>query len=55
MSEKKWNKDIGNWEVDGTAVTYRVTWKSIDTGETYMRDFTDADQGYDFYQMIQRD
>lgn len=51
MSEKKWNKEKGNWEVDGTPVTYRVTWRSVDGGgEHHEREFSNIDHGYDFYQ-----
>lgn len=55
MGEKKWNATTGRWEIDGVPITYRVTWKSIDTGEEHVRDFNDIDQGYDFYQLMQRD
>ncbi|MFC5216177.1 hypothetical protein [Streptomyces coerulescens] len=38
------------------AVTkYRVTWKNIETGEECVKEFNDIDQGYDYYQMMQRD
>ncbi|MFI9544154.1 hypothetical protein ACIHAR_09480 [Streptomyces sp. NPDC052016] len=35
---------------------YRVTWKDVDTGPDvdHVRDFRDIDQGYDYYQMMQR-
>jgi hypothetical protein len=55
MSEKVWNKGSQQWEIDGVAVTYRVTWRNIDTGAEEVREFDDVDQGYDFYQMMQRD
>ncbi|WP_428956247.1 hypothetical protein [Streptomyces sp. cg35] len=37
--------------------TYRVTWKHVDTGKdhVHVQEFRDIDQGYDFYQMMQRD
>ncbi|MEX5236011.1 hypothetical protein [Kocuria arenosa] len=50
MTEKLWNKATGKWEIDGTPISYRVTWKSIDDGAEHTREFTDIDQGYDFYQ-----
>lgn len=46
MSEKKWNAEAGNWEVDGIPVSYRVSWRNIDRGDEHTKDFTDVDQGY---------
>jgi hypothetical protein len=57
MSEKKWNQETNNWEIDGvpvTSVTYRVTWKIIDDGDEHEREFADVDQGYDFYQNMKK-
>lgn len=35
---------------------YRVTWKSVEPAqEDHERVFTDIDQGYSFYEMMQRD
>ncbi|MGW5097806.1 hypothetical protein ACWEQ1_26050 [Streptomyces nodosus] len=55
MAEKKMNPVTRRWEIDGVPITYRVTWKNINTGEEHAEDFNDVDQGYDFYQMMQRD
>lgn len=52
-SGKRWNGS--NWEVDGEQVTYRVTWRSSDDDSTHQREFTDIDQGYSFYEMVQKD
>ncbi len=54
MGEKNWNAEKDRWEIDGVPIHYRVTWKSIDDGEEHTREFTDVDQGYDFYQQKQR-
>jgi hypothetical protein len=55
MGEKEWNAEKGNWEIDGIPVTYRVTWRSVDSGgEQHTRDFSDVDQGYSFYQDMQK-
>jgi hypothetical protein len=54
MSKKEWNTASGNWEIDGIPVTYRVSWKSMDDGEQHTREFTDVDQGYDFYEDMQK-
>lgn len=54
MSEKKMNPVTREWEIDGVPITYRVTWKSPDTGEDHSKDFVDVDNGYDFYQQMQR-
>lgn len=37
-------------------LNYRVTWKSVDEGggETHERVFTSRDQGWDFYQDMQK-
>jgi hypothetical protein len=35
-------------------VTYRVTWKSYDDANVHTREFTDIDDGYDFYQHMQK-
>ena len=51
MADKKWNAEKGVWEIDGTPVTYRVTWTSDDPGgEQHTREFSDVDQGYSFYE-----
>ncbi len=54
MGEKKRNAEKLNREVDEVPVTYRVTWESFDDAgehiEKHTKDFTDIDQGYDFYQ-----
>lgn len=55
MGEKAWNAAAGRWEIDGVPVTYRVTWKSMDSGEEHSREFNDVDQGYSYYEMKQRD
>jgi hypothetical protein len=57
MSEKQWNAATGKWEIDGVPITYRVTWKHVDTGKdhVHVREFDDVDQGYDFYHDVQRD
>jgi hypothetical protein len=54
MGEKNWNAERQIWEVDGVPCTYRVTWKSVDGGEEHTREFTDVDQGYDFYLGLQK-
>ena len=54
MSEKKWNAAAGRWEIDGVPITYRVTWKVVDTGAVHTSEFKDVDQGYDFYQQMKR-
>lgn len=54
MGGKEWNVEKGIWEIDGTPVIYRVTWKVIDSGEERTRDFTDIDQGHEFYQDQQK-
>ncbi|KYH45441.1 hypothetical protein AZH51_16065 [Branchiibius sp. NY16-3462-2] len=45
--------DGAKWTVDGVPVTYRVTWKTYD-GEDHEREFTDIDQGYSFYEDMQK-
>lgn len=54
MNNKRWNPEKGNWEIDGNSVIYRVSWKSIDDGDEHARDFTDVDQGYSFYESMQK-
>lgn len=55
MSEKAWNADAGRWEIDGVPVTYRVSWTSVDPArEQHTKEFTDVDQGYSFYEQMQR-
>ena len=54
MGEKKWNAATGRWEIDGVPITYRVTWKAVDTGEEHTREFNDVDQGHEFYQDMKR-
>ena len=48
---KQW--DGHKWTVDGVPVTYRVTWKTYD-GEFHERDFSDVDQGYSFFEDMQK-
>ena len=55
MGEKKWNKRTSNWEIDGVPVTYTVSWENIDDGGYYTKEFSDVDQGYDFYQQRLKD
>lgn len=33
---------------------YRITWRSVDTGQDHEEVFTSRDQGWDFYQDMQR-
>jgi hypothetical protein len=42
-------------EVEEVLTHYRVTWKSIETGELHVREFSDVDQGYSYYELMQRD
>ena len=54
MGEKKWNGKTGDWEIDGVPITYTVSWKNIDDGGCYTKEFSDVDHGYDFYQQKQK-
>ena len=54
MGERTWNADKNNWEVDDEPVTYRVTWKNVDDSDEHVKDFTNIDHGYDFYQDLQK-
>ena len=50
-SGKRW--DGQRWLVDGEPVTYRVAWTT--DGEPHEERFTDIDQGYSFYELMQKD
>lgn len=50
-SGKHW--DGRRWLVDGEPVTYRVAWTT--GGELHEKHFTDIDQGYSFYELMQKD
>jgi len=52
MGEKKWNKKTDNWEIDGVPVTYTVTWTNINDGKYYTKEFSDIDNGYEYYQWL---
>ncbi|QJU54528.1 hypothetical protein SCB71_15480 [Herbiconiux sp. KACC 21604] len=53
MGEKKWNNGV--WEIDGVPITYRVTWKTYESpDEVFSEEFSDVDNGYDFYEMKKR-
>lgn len=45
--------DGQRWFVDGEPVTYRVAWTT--NGEPHEERFTDIDQGYSFYELMQKD
>lgn len=41
--------------IENATLNYLVTWRSVaEGGETHERLFTDRDQGWDFYQDMQR-
>lgn len=41
--------------IEDASLNYRVTWRSVaESGETHERIFTSRDQGWDFYQDMQR-
>lgn len=58
MRKKQWNKHRQQWEVldDDTGevliVTYTVSWTK--EGVRYSKDFTDVDNGYDFYERMRK-
>lgn len=55
MSDKVWNADAANWEIDGVPVTYRVSWTVMDSGgERRTEETTNVDQGYGFYEDMKR-
>jgi hypothetical protein len=39
---------------EDASLNYRVTWRSVDSGEPHEEVFTSRDQGWDFYQDMQR-
>ena len=52
MGDRRWTGS--RWEVDGKPVTYRVTWESYDDSDDHVREFTDIDNGYDFYEYMRK-
>jgi hypothetical protein len=57
MSEKRWNHEKQMWEIDGQPCegpVWQVTWR-WDGGEQASRAFPNVDQGYSYYQMMQKD
>lgn len=51
LGGKQW--DGSRWTVDGVPVTYRVTWRT-DGGVHHQEEFSDIDQGYSFYEAMQK-
>ncbi|MEV8183378.1 hypothetical protein [Specibacter sp. NPDC078692] len=40
---------------EDSSLKYRVTWRSVEeSGKTYEKVFTSRDQGWDFYQDVQK-